>query len=114
MRASLQSETSGAPLTIEVRLAPPLAVDLDGTLFRTDLLFECLLRLVRQKPWLLALVPFLVISGQGLTLKRRMSECVALDYRLLPLHEPLVEWLRKEKALGRPLILATAADRINN
>jgi 4-hydroxybenzoate polyprenyltransferase len=110
MRASLQSETSGAPLTIEVRLAPPLAVDLDGTLFRTDLLFECLLRLVRQKPWLLALVPFWLFRGKAY-LKRRMSECVELDYRLLPLHEPLVEWLRKEKALGRPLILATAADQ---
>ena len=35
----------------------PLVVDLDGTLLRTDLLFEATLRLMKQKFWLVLLLP---------------------------------------------------------
>ncbi len=90
-------------------VSTPLAVDLDGTLFRTDLLFECLLRLVKQKPWLLALAPFWLLRGKAY-LKRRVCESVTLDYKLLPVHQPLLAWLREEKAQGRRLILATASN----
>ncbi len=86
----------------------PIAVDLDGTLFRTDLLFECVLRLVRQKPWLLPLIPFWLVRGKGY-LKRRVFEGITLNYSLLPVNEPLVAWLREEKTHGRPVLLATAA-----
>jgi 4-hydroxybenzoate polyprenyltransferase len=88
----------------------PLAVDLDGTLFRTNLLLECVLRLVKQKPWLLALVPFWLVRGRAY-LKRRVFESVHLDYRLLPANQSLVDWLQEEKARGRRLILATAANQ---
>jgi len=88
----------------------PLAVDLDGTLFRTDLLFECLFRLVKQKPWLLTLVPFWLLRGVAY-LKMRVFESVSLDYKLLPVNQPLVDWLRAERAQGRRLILATAANQ---
>jgi len=87
----------------------PLAVDLDGTLFRSNLLLECLLRLVKQKPWLLPLVPFWLIRGRAF-LKKRAFEAVTLDYTLLPVQRPLLEWLRTEKAHGRRLVLATAAN----
>ncbi len=87
----------------------PLAVDLDGTLFRTDLLFECLLRLVKQKPWLLPLIPFWLIRGKPF-LKKSAFEAITLDYTLLPVHQPLLDWLRGEKAQGRRLILVTAAN----
>ncbi len=43
----------------------PLVVDLDGTLLRTDLLFESTLRLIKQKPWLVLLLPFLVVKRTG-------------------------------------------------
>ena len=87
-----------------------IAVDLDGTLFRTDLLFECILRMVRQRVWLLPVLPFWLLRGKAY-LKRRVFECVSLDFELLPVHLSLLEWLREEKSQGRHLILATAANQ---
>ncbi len=42
----------------------PLFVDLDGTLIRTDLLFESLLRLVRRNPLCLFLIPLWLLLGR--------------------------------------------------
>jgi 4-hydroxybenzoate polyprenyltransferase/phosphoserine phosphatase len=86
-----------------------LVVDLDGTLLRTDLLLESVLRLIRQRPWLALLMPLWLLRGRAY-LKRRVSHVVQLDGSLLPLHEALLSWLREEKARGRRLVLATASD----
>jgi 4-hydroxybenzoate polyprenyltransferase len=86
----------------------PLAVDLDGTLFRTDLFLECVFRLAKQRPWLLLLLPLWLLRGKAY-LKKRVFEAVTLDYRLLPVDPQLVDWLRDQKAQGRHLTLATAA-----
>jgi 4-hydroxybenzoate polyprenyltransferase len=87
----------------------PLVVDLDGTLLRTDLLWESVLRFVRQRPWLALLMPLWLLRGRAY-LKRRVFHLVKLDVSLLPLHEVLLSWLREEKARGRQLVLATASD----
>jgi 4-hydroxybenzoate polyprenyltransferase len=87
----------------------PLAVDLDGTLFRTNLLLECVFRLAKQKPWLIPLLPLWLLQGKAF-LKKRVFEAVTLDYSLLPLDQRLVDWLREQKAQGRHLTLATAAN----
>jgi 4-hydroxybenzoate polyprenyltransferase/phosphoserine phosphatase len=87
----------------------PLVVDLDGTLLRTDLVFESALRLVKQKPWLALLIPFWLLNGRAY-LKRRIFQLIQMDISLLPLHEELLAWLRDEKARGRRLVLATASD----
>lgn len=88
----------------------PLCVDLDGTLIFSDLLFESLAGVLGQKPWLLALVPFWLLSGRA-ALKRRLAEAVDLDPAALPYNHALIEWLREEKRAGRTLVLATAADQ---
>jgi 4-hydroxybenzoate polyprenyltransferase len=87
----------------------PLVVDLDGTLLRTDLLFESALRLIKQRPWLALMVPFWLLKGRAY-LKRRIFQLVRIDVSLLPLHEELLAWLRDEKMRGRHLTLATASD----
>jgi len=87
----------------------PLVVDLDGTLLRTDLLFESALRLVKQKPWLALLIPLWLLRGRAY-LKRRTFQLIQIDVSLLPLHEEVLAWLRDEKARGRHLVLATASD----
>lgn len=89
----------------------PLCVDLDGTLVKTDLLFECLARLIRQKPWLLLSVPFWLLGGKA-NLKRKMAQHVLIDIATLPYNEAFLEWLRAEKLRGREIILATAADAL--
>ena len=89
----------------------PLAVDLDGTLVRTDLLVECLSRRLRQPSrWLETLAG---IVGPRAALKERLAAEIAIDPAALPYHEALVEWLRQERATGRHLVLATAAHEIH-
>lgn len=86
-----------------------VVVDLDGTLLRTDLLYECLLALVRQKPWLLLLLPFWLLQGKA-AFKSRLADHVTLDIDSMPANEGLVEWLAGEKARGRRLALVSASD----
>ena len=94
-------------------MKPPLCVDLDGTLLRTDMLFETLMVAVRQKPWVLVLLPFWLFAGRAV-LKRRLAEVAAerLEIDLLPVTEDLVDYLLTEKARGRRIELVSASDLI--
>lgn len=85
----------------------PLAVDMDGTLLKTDVLAEALLR----HQWLLAAAPVLLAIGGRPALKRFAARHAKLDIAALPYREDFIAWLRAEKARGRALVLATAADR---
>jgi 4-hydroxybenzoate polyprenyltransferase len=87
----------------------PLCVDLDGTLIHSDLLFECLARLLKKKPWLLLLVPFWCLRGRA-ALKRSLARQVSIEIAFLPYNAPLLEWLKGQKATKRELLLVTAAD----
>jgi len=85
-----------------------LCVDLDGTLLRSDLLWESVVRLL-QRPWLLPLIPLWLLQGKA-RLKQELAERVALDAGTLPYHGEFLAHLREEKARGRVLILVTASD----
>jgi 4-hydroxybenzoate polyprenyltransferase len=89
--------------------APPLCVDLDGTLLRTDLLHEQFLQLLRQRPQALLSLPRWLLGGKAVV-KRRLADLVRLDLDTLPLNEPLVDYLAAERAKGRELALLSAAD----
>ena len=43
----------------------PLCVDLDGTLIRTDLLWESLLALLKQRPLSIFQLPFWLLKGRA-------------------------------------------------
>ena len=88
----------------------PLCVDLDGTLIRSDLLLESLLRLIKHRPWAAFLVPFWLLRGRAV-LKQEIAKRVDLDVQTLPYQVGLVDFLRREHAVGRSLILATASHR---
>ena len=89
---------------------PPLVVDLDGTLIRTDLLHETTLLLARQRPLALAALPLWLARGKA-WMKQRIVDRVTPDYTHLPYPPDLVEWLRGEHAAGRRLVLCTASDQ---
>ncbi|MBY0422294.1 MAG: hypothetical protein K2Q06_08320, partial [Parvularculaceae bacterium] len=92
-------------------VARPLAVDLDGTLARTDILFELIAVALRQAPLLVLRLPLILLFGGGIAaVKRALAERIDLDYGALPLREDLVAWLREERARGRMLLLVTASD----
>ena len=89
---------------------PPLAVDLDGTLCRGDVFVEAILRMLFAKPWRAPLL--LLWASRGLAnAKAKVAEAAPCDPADLPYHEPLVEWLKQERAEGRTIVLATASDR---
>ncbi|MFC6489345.1 UbiA family prenyltransferase [Nitratireductor sp. GCM10026969] len=92
------------------RVAVPLAVDLDGTLIATDLLWESLFLLIRRNPLWLFLIPWWLWQGRA-RLKCAIAERVELDPAALPYRAALVERLREERAAGRQIVLATAAPR---
>lgn len=86
----------------------PLCVDLDGTLIRTDLLFESLLVLLKRQPWTIFLVPFWLSCGRS-ALKHQIAMRVELEVETLPYQSDLVEFLKQEQLSGRSLVLTTAA-----
>ncbi len=99
-----------APIpTTRREVAAPLCVDLDGTLIKTDLLFELFLLLVKRRPLDLFRVPGWLLKGRAY-LKQKLAASVTLDVTCLPYREPLLSFLREQKAAGRSLTLATAAD----
>ncbi len=87
----------------------PLCVDLDGTLISTDTLMESMLIAVKQKPYLLLLLPIWIFKGRGF-LKKKVADTSLPDATLLPYKENVIEFLKKEKDKGRKIILATATD----
>ncbi|HWC63826.1 MAG TPA: UbiA family prenyltransferase [Rhizomicrobium sp.] len=88
----------------------PLVIDLDDTLIRTDLLVEAACRLAATRPFACARLPLWLLGGKA-ALKTRLAEEVAIDPALLPYNEPLLDHLRRERANGRPLYLASASPR---
>lgn len=88
----------------------PLCVDLDGTLVKVDTLYDTFLLLVRRKPGLLTQIPGWLAGGKA-NLKAHLTEAVKLDVTRLPYNQPLLAYLHEQYELGRPIYLATGADR---
>ena len=88
----------------------PLCVDLDGTLCRSDTLFEAFLSLLKQQPLALLLAPFWLLGGRA-AFKQKVAAGAELNVAALPWRQDLLDWLRGEKASGRQLLLVTGADQ---
>lgn len=88
--------------------SPPLCVDLDGTLIRTDLLFETLLGAIKIAPWVIILLPIWILRGRGY-LKTQLASRYQPRVELLPYRVELLALLRQERANQRQIILASAS-----
>jgi len=86
-----------------------LCVDVDGTLLRTDLLFESFLSLVKCKPWLLAAVPFWALQGRSY-LQRKLSRGTSFADAPIPIRQDFLQYLEKETASGRRIVLCSGSD----
>lgn len=89
--------------------AVPLCVDLDGTLLRTDMLWEGLVRLLRSNP-LYAFAALAWWCRGRACLKQQIARRVEVPVASLPCSESFLSFLRAEHAAGRPLYLVTASD----
>lgn len=88
----------------------PLVVDLDGTLLKTDSLYETLLDILRADPVSLWRLPGLVIAGRPAT-RQFLAERSKSDIETWPVREDFLAFLETEAARGRRIVLATGADR---
>lgn len=84
-----------------------LCVDLDGTLLKSDLLYESLLALLSRNPLYLLLLPLWLLRGKA-ALKHEIASRVELDPSSLPYDERLLARLRSTTA--RPRVLCTASN----
>jgi 4-hydroxybenzoate polyprenyltransferase len=88
---------------------PPLCVDLDGTLIRSDLLLESIMLLIKRNPFYLFLIPLWLLRGRA-ALEAEVAGRVTLNPAALPYDRDVVEWLESEHSSGRPLWLCTASN----
>lgn len=89
---------------------PALVTDLDGTLVRTDTLYESLCVALKRNLALLFLLPFWLLKGKAY-LKRELVAAGKPDMTLLPYRRSVIGLLNDERARGRKIVLCTAADR---
>ena len=104
-------EAVGVPLaSVGLPVAsPPLVVDLDGTLVKTDLLLESILALIRKQPLCVFQLPVWLLRGKA-AFKQEVARRVELDIRSLPWRRELLDDLERQHAQGRSLVLATGSD----
>jgi 4-hydroxybenzoate polyprenyltransferase/phosphoserine phosphatase len=88
--------------------APPLIIDLDGTLILTDSLAESVLQLLKSHPLAVLSLFYHFCKGRA-NLKDFVAKNAALDASSLPYRTDLLDYIREEKANGRTTVLATAA-----
>ena len=99
---------SSAPNAAESKQVP-LAVDLDGTLIRTDMMWESVVRLLRKNPVAALFAFFALIRGRA-AFKQHIAARIKIDPASLPYHAEFIIWLKAQKSSGRKLVLATASD----
>jgi 4-hydroxybenzoate polyprenyltransferase/phosphoserine phosphatase len=86
-----------------------LCVDLDGTILKTDLVWESIISLSKSRPLALLVMPFWLIHGKA-RFKRWLAERASLDVSTLPYRPEVLAFLREQREQGRYIVLATAAD----
>lgn len=89
---------------------PPLYVDLDGTVIKTDLLFESIILLLKKNLLLGLLIPFWLLKGRAY-LKYQLAEQVNVPVALLPLNQEFIHYLKEEVELGRNIVLISASNQ---
>jgi 4-hydroxybenzoate polyprenyltransferase/phosphoserine phosphatase len=97
------------PSAHDIALLPVLCVDLDGTLVKSDTLYDSALAIARHHPESLLKFPGWLLQGKA-ALKQHLANTVKLDVAHLPYNRELLQYLEQQRATGRPIYLATAAD----
>jgi len=87
---------------------PPLIVDLDGTLLRSDLLLETGMAFIRGQPWRF-LQPLSWLCHGKAVLKEELAHSTHLDVSLLPYDPAVLVFIQKARDEGRRVVLASAS-----
>ena len=87
-----------------------MVVDLDGTLIRSDLLFETFWSAC-AKSWISPLIAVVSLLGRRADLKRRLADLSDVNIASLPFNDEVVNYVRRWRAQGGLTVLATACDQ---
>ena len=88
----------------------PLVVDLDGTLFKTEIPWEVFVSVLKKHPFQLVKIIFQKIRiRKPAYLKTEMRKWANFSVASLPFSIKFLSWLKEEKAKGRELILCTGS-----
>ena len=87
----------------------PLCVDLDGTLIKSDSLFDAVCQFMHRNPARFWQLPLWLAGGRA-RLKAEVARRAPLDAARLPYNGALVSFLRGERRDGRQIYLTTGAD----
>jgi phosphoserine phosphatase len=89
----------------------PLVLDLDGTLIAGDLLYKSFFSILRRNPLIVFRCATWLLHGRA-ALKRELALRNRIDWDRLKLHQDVLALAIREKAAGRAIVLATAADAV--
>jgi len=101
---------SVAVARVPLMQAPPLVVDLDGTLVKTDVLAQSFFSLLSARP-LRALATLVALLHGKAAFKAALAAEADIDFASLPFNPELLAFIRAERAKGRAIYLASASDR---
>ena len=101
--------TDTQPSRLKNEHARPLVVDLDGTLCRTDTLWECFFAAWRVHWWVPLASAVWMLSGRS-KMKARLAAIALPSVSELPWNLVVISTVRKARAAGQRTVLATAAD----
>jgi 4-hydroxybenzoate polyprenyltransferase/phosphoserine phosphatase len=93
----------------DVSSQDPIAVDLDGTLLRSDTLHEGVVQLLVRRPWLLFVLLLKLFAGKA-AFKQYVTSVAPIDAAGIPEHAELLSYLVEQKGRGRRLGLFSAAN----
>ncbi len=93
-------------MTLDTAAAPPLVVDLDGTLSRTDLLLECFWKGMGSAP-----LPTLAVALRDYRhrarLKHNLGALAPVDVSTLPLRDEVLQLIDTAREAGREVLLVS-------
>jgi phosphoserine phosphatase len=92
-------------------LSMPLVLDLDGTLIAGDLLYKSFFSILRRNPLVVFQCAAWLLRGRA-ALKRQLALRNRIDWDAIKLHQDVVGLAMRERAAGRAIVLATAADAV--
>lgn len=87
----------------------PLIADLDGTLLKTDVLYESLILLIKKNPLYIFIIPFWLMKGKSF-IKKMAIDRIDFSFENMPFNQDVIDYILSEKSKGRKIYLATAAN----
>ncbi|MDH2381724.1 haloacid dehalogenase-like hydrolase [Bradyrhizobium sp. CER78] len=103
--------TRGTSTLLGLPTSLPLVLDLDGTLIRGDLLYLSFFSILHRNPLIVVACAAWLMRGRA-TLKRQLARRQRIDWSRIELQQDVVALAEREKAAGRRVVLATAADAL--